>query len=76
MGVPKRRVSTTRKRERRSHHALTVPSLEACSHCHQPKRPHRACPNCGYYGGRPESIVLSSRAIREDLMKICFFHLE
>jgi ribosomal protein L32 len=39
MGVPKRRVSSTRKRERRSHHALTVPTLEAC-------------PNCGWYGGR------------------------
>jgi large subunit ribosomal protein L32 len=52
MGVPKRRVSGTRKRERRSHHALTVPALEACPHCHQPKRPHHACPNCGWYGGR------------------------
>lgn len=23
-----------------------------CSHCHQPKQPHKACPNCGYYNGR------------------------
>ena len=52
MGVPKRRVSHARQGDRRAHLALELPSLEECSHCHQPKRSHRACPNCGYYGGR------------------------
>ena len=60
MGVPKRRVSRTRKRERRSHHALTVPSLESCPHCHQPKRPHFACPECGWYGGR-QAVRIKAR---------------
>ena len=23
-----------------------------CPHCHQPKRQHHVCPNCGYYDGR------------------------
>jgi len=64
MGVPKRRVSTTRKRERRSHHALTVPRLEECSHCHQPKRPHHACPNCGWYGGR-EAVKIREKKTPE-----------
>ena len=52
MGVPKRRVSHARQGERRSHLAIELPKLEECPHCHEPKRPHHACPNCGYYGGR------------------------
>jgi large subunit ribosomal protein L32 len=53
MGVPKRRVSHARQGDRRAHHALTLPVLEACSHCQQPKQIHNACPVCGYYNGRP-----------------------
>jgi large subunit ribosomal protein L32 len=52
MGVPKRKVAHSRQGERRSHQALTAPNLVECSHCHEPKLPHRACPNCGYYRGR------------------------
>ena len=52
MGVPKRRVSHARQGERRSHHALTLPTLEECPHCHAQKRAHHACPTCGWYGGR------------------------
>jgi large subunit ribosomal protein L32 len=29
-----------------------VPRLEECDHCHEPKLPHHACPNCGWYNGR------------------------
>jgi len=52
MGVPKRKVAHARQMDRRSHHALTLPRLEACPHCHEPKLPHRVCPNCGWYRGR------------------------
>lgn len=52
MGVPKRRVSHARQGERRSHHAITSPTLEACPHCRAQKRSHHACPECGWYGGR------------------------
>jgi large subunit ribosomal protein L32 len=52
MGVPKRRVSHARQGERRAHLAITAPVLEECPHCHEPKQPHHACPNCGYYRGR------------------------
>jgi large subunit ribosomal protein L32 len=52
VGVPKRRVSHARQGERRAHLAIRPPQLEACPHCHQPKRQHHVCPNCGYYGGR------------------------
>ena len=63
MGVPKRRVSHARQGDRRAHQALSLPQLEECPHCHQPKRSHRACPNCGYYNGRP---VIEIKAPKED----------
>lgn len=52
MGVPKRKVAHARQMERRSHQALTLPKLEECPHCHEPKLPHRVCPSCGWYKGR------------------------
>jgi large subunit ribosomal protein L32 len=61
MGVPKRRVSHARQGERRSHHALSLPKLEECSHCRQPKMIHYACPSCGWYGGR-EAVRVKSRS--------------
>jgi large subunit ribosomal protein L32 len=60
MGVPKRRVSKARQGDRRAHHALSLPRLEECPHCRQSKRPHHACPHCGWYGGR-EVVQLKSR---------------
>ena len=48
MGVPKRRVSHARQGERRSHLAIDLLHLEECSHCHETKRQHHVCPNCGY----------------------------
>ena len=64
MGVPKRRVSRTRQLERRSHHALSLPSIEECPHCHQPKLSHHACPECGWYGGR-EAVKIRQRSTSE-----------
>ncbi|MFW6140023.1 MAG: 50S ribosomal protein L32 [Acidobacteriota bacterium] len=52
MANPKRRHSHSRKNKRRSHHALRVPSLSLCPNCGNPKMPHRACPDCGYYKER------------------------
>ena len=52
MGLPKRKVSHARQGDRRSHHALSLPSLVECSHCHAMKRSHHDCPSCGYYDGR------------------------
>jgi large subunit ribosomal protein L32 len=52
MPLPKRRHSKTRGAKRRTHWKLSVPNIVECPHCHQPKLPHRICPNCGYYKGR------------------------
>jgi large subunit ribosomal protein L32 len=33
------------------------PNLVACPNCGEPHRPHRVCPNCGYYKGRTAVAV-------------------
>ncbi|HEY8552465.1 MAG TPA: 50S ribosomal protein L32 [Thermaerobacter sp.] len=52
MAVPKHKTSKSRRDKRRTHWKLTAPALVECPQCHQPKRPHRVCPNCGHYRGR------------------------
>ncbi len=53
MPVPKRRTSKSKKNKRRSHDALVAPQWSTCAKCGEATYPHRACPNCGYYRGRP-----------------------
>jgi len=48
--VPKRRISSGRRHRKRSHNALKKLSLAICPKCKSKKRPHFACPACGYYG--------------------------
>jgi len=52
MAVPKRRTSKSKKRKRRTHYKATRPTLNKCPKCGEPRRPHVACPNCGFYAGR------------------------
>lgn len=52
MPNPKRRHSKARRDKRRAHDALVAPALSECDNCHEPKMPHRVCPNCGYYKGK------------------------
>ncbi|MCK5145172.1 50S ribosomal protein L32 [bacterium] len=52
MALPKNKISKSRRDKRRTHDNLTAVNVGECSHCHQPKLSHRACPNCGYYAGR------------------------
>jgi large subunit ribosomal protein L32 len=52
MANPKRRHSHARKMKRRAHDALDIPALSLCSNCGNPKLPHRACPECGFYKER------------------------
>jgi len=53
MPVPKKRTSKARRNKRRAHHALTVPNLIPCPNCAEKILPHRVCPYCGYYKGKP-----------------------
>jgi large subunit ribosomal protein L32 len=52
MAVPKRKTSKARRDKRRAQHGITVPRVQVCPTCRQPKRPHRVCPNCKTYKGR------------------------
>lgn len=54
MAVPKRKTSHSKKNSRKSANmAKSAPALSLCSQCHEPKLPHRVCPNCNYYDGKP-----------------------
>ena len=54
MAVPKRKMSRSNTRHRRSSWKATAPSLTACPNgtCREPKLPHMVCPSCGQYDGR------------------------
>ncbi len=59
MAQPKKRLSSTRSGNRRSHLALVAPPMGRCSHCHALVAPHTVCLHCGYYKGK---LVLPSKA--------------
>ena len=52
MAVPKRKTSKARRDKRRSPNMKTAPGVSICPQCHEPKLPHRVCPNCNYYDGK------------------------
>ncbi|PIS28604.1 MAG: 50S ribosomal protein L32 [Candidatus Marinimicrobia bacterium CG08_land_8_20_14_0_20_45_22] len=53
MAQPKRKTSKSRRDKRRTHKKLDEQMISKCPQCGEPKLPHRACLNCGYYRGRP-----------------------
>lgn len=52
MAVPKRKMSRSNTRHRRSAWKATPVALTVCPQCQAPAQPHRACPSCGTYRGR------------------------
>ena len=57
MACPKKKISRTRRDNRRSHHALKPSLPTLCGHCKQPKQMHRVCGNCGYYAGAQVKVI-------------------
>ena len=51
MGLPKRKISKTRRDKRRTHWKLAPIQFHLCPQCKKPVRPHHACTFCGYYEG-------------------------
>jgi large subunit ribosomal protein L32 len=52
VAVPKRRMSRSNTRHRRSQWKTKAPALVTCPQCRDPKLPHTACPTCGTYNRR------------------------
>ncbi|MBI4099748.1 50S ribosomal protein L32 [Candidatus Microgenomates bacterium] len=50
--LPKRKLSTRRQGDRRSHFKLSLLGLILCPNCKKPYLPHRMCRHCGYYKGK------------------------
>lgn len=51
MANPKKRTSTRKRNQRRSHHRLSGPTLIRCSNCQEMTVRHRVCSYCGFYKG-------------------------
>ena len=49
MAVPFRKVSKTRRDMRRTHYKRSASTLVKCSNCGEMIKPHRVCPECGFY---------------------------
>jgi len=58
MPNPKRKHSKARRDKRRSANSkLYAANLAVCSQCKELRMPHRVCPHCGYYNGKPVIVV-------------------
>ena len=62
MGTPKRRHGNARTRKRRTHDKIHVDSLSTCPSCNASRKPHRVCPKCGYYKGKPVLTMTGGEA--------------
>lgn len=51
MAVPKRKTSKAKTASRKANWKVEAPTLVECPRCHEQKKPHRVCPECGYYKG-------------------------
>ncbi|MBN1263278.1 MAG: 50S ribosomal protein L32 [Candidatus Pacebacteria bacterium] len=60
--LPKRRASTGRKGQRRAAISLKVVNLVACPNCHELRKPHQACPKCGFYKKKTDENSTRSEA--------------
>lgn len=58
MPNPKRKHSRARRDKRRSANSkLYMANLSVCPHCKKLRLPHRVCPHCGYYKGKPVVVI-------------------
>jgi large subunit ribosomal protein L32 len=58
MPNPKRKHSKARRDKRRGANSkMYAVNLSVCPHCKKARMPHRVCPHCGYYNGKPVIVV-------------------
>lgn len=61
MATPKKRLSRSKRGQRRSHDALQAATVINCTNCGSMVLPHHVCPSCGYYKGK-EIVAASQEA--------------
>ncbi len=66
MALPKRRHSKARKRKKRTHQGVVVPSITHCPQCDAPVLAHNACGKCGHYKGRKIDHTISEEEERRE----------
>jgi large subunit ribosomal protein L32 len=52
MGLPKHKISKSRRDKRRTHQKIDPPNISTCPECGEAIQQHHACPSCGKYKGR------------------------
>ncbi|HPM42379.1 MAG: 50S ribosomal protein L32 [Candidatus Omnitrophica bacterium] len=58
MALPKRKHSKARRDKRRGGQRKTrAANLSTCPQCKKRRLPHRVCPHCGYYKGKPVLVI-------------------
>ena len=67
--VVRMRKNRSQTKQRRSHHALTEPTLSTCAHCGDFHRPHHMCLSCGYYNGKQILDLEAEKAKRDARLK-------
>lgn len=60
MPVPKRRRSSARRDKARTHKKLTARQPSKCDNCGEVRLPHRICPSCGFYKGKPYRTLVTT----------------
>ena len=52
MSVPKKRTTSSLKKQRASHFSIKKKNIIKCHNCGVALLPHRACHKCGWYKGK------------------------
>ena len=68
MAVPFRKISKTRGRMRRTHYKIEANNTVKCSNCGASIRPHRICPECGFYKGK-EVVKKTTKKVAKETTK-------
>lgn len=69
MAEPKKRHTSARSGNRRSHLTKKVKTLSNCPKCKEPNLAHRVCSACGYYNGKDILEIEKKAKAKEDSRK-------
>lgn len=71
MGVPKNKTSKANRRMNRAgrYADFAANAVSLCPQCGALKLPHHACPECGYYKGRPVKQVKAEKVEKAEAGK-------